>query len=267
MINPTPTPAYTQLTAFFNSNPGTRLHIEFHPTQPALPPTILTSGTNIAIPKPLLLEAFRTAHPTFFSPGTTDQGILDSTLVLLLVAAENLTAVNARRRIILGKGANNGRDEIKLIESFLTSPLNKHNKSPLLWNYRRWLTERFGVLEEGIEAELTVVEASGEVHPRNYYAWNHARFATTFFLPRSPSGPQLPYVLERTANFALSHVSDTSVWSFLQFLFFQTLEHPDPHSFRAQLADIVGKSMQFAHGIARGHESVWAFVRTVLGSE
>ncbi|KAG0638002.1 hypothetical protein HOY80DRAFT_969808 [Tuber brumale] len=171
MASPIPTspPAYTQLTAFFNSNPGTRLHIEFHPTQPDAPPTILTSTTNIAIPKPLLLQAFQTAHPTFSSPSATEQDILDSTLVLLLVASENLTAVNARRRIILGKGTNSGRDEIKLIESFLTSPLNKHNKSPLLWSYRRWLTERFGVLEEGIEAELAVAEASAEVHPRNYY--------------------------------------------------------------------------------------------------
>jgi len=24
--------------------------------------------------------------------------------------------------------------------------------------------------------------------------------------------------------------------------------------------------MQFAHGIARGHESIWVFVRTVIGS-
>lgn len=56
------------------------------------------------------------------------------------------------------------------------------------------------------------------------------------------------------------------MWSFLQFLFFQTLEHPDPRSFQVQLADIVEKSMQFAQGIARGHESIWVFVRTVLGS-
>jgi len=180
MASPTPTPAYTQLTAFFNSNPGTRLHIEFHPTQPDTSPTLLTSGTNIAIPKSLLLQAFQTAHLLFSSPNTK-QDILDSTLVLLLVASENLTAVNARRRIVLGKGANDGRDEIKLVESFLTSPLNKHNKSPLLWSYRRWLTERFGVLEEGIEAELAVVEASGEVHPRNYYVYPSPPF--TSFIP------------------------------------------------------------------------------------
>ncbi|RPA95571.1 hypothetical protein L873DRAFT_1307062 [Choiromyces venosus 120613-1] len=267
MTKPVPTPAYTKLTTFFNSNPGRILHIEFYPTQPDTPPKILTSGPNIAIPKPLLLQAFQTAHPTFSSADATKQEILDSSLVLLLIASESLTAVNARRKIILDRGARSGRDEIQLIASFLTSPLNKHNKSPLLWSYRRWLIERFGDLEEGIGAELGVVEASGEMHPRNYYAWNHARFATTFFLPRSPSHPQLSYLLDRTENFALSHVSDTSVWSFLQFLFFQTLEQPDPHTFRVQLGEIVWRSMEFVHVLARGHESVWVFVRTVLGSK
>lgn len=64
------------------------------------------------------------------------------------------------------------REEVKWLESVLTSTLAKHNKSPLLWHYRRWLVERYGVgilNEGGLEEEIKVVERSGEAHSRNYY--------------------------------------------------------------------------------------------------
>jgi hypothetical protein len=44
-----------------------------------------------------------------------------------------------------------------------------------------------------------------------------------------------------------------------------TLEVPG-RSFQEQLAEITVEVMEFAHGIARGHESVWVFLRTVLAS-
>lgn len=92
------------------------------------------------------------------------------------MGAENLTAVNTRRRVLLrgfheGLGVTTGREEVKWLEGVLTSPLAKHNKSPLLWHYRRWLVDRYGVdvLGGGLEEEMKVVQKSGEVHPRNYY--------------------------------------------------------------------------------------------------
>jgi hypothetical protein len=167
-----PSPPTTQLISFFQQNHGRRVHIEFHPS---LPPGVRAElqihDTNIAIPKPILLEAFARAHTTFAAATAASadtQGLLDSSLVLLLVASENLTAVNARRRIISGSGVDAARDEMRLVESLLTSPLQKHNKSPVLWDYRRWLVEGYGV-EVGLEDELEVVEMAGESHPRNYY--------------------------------------------------------------------------------------------------
>lgn len=109
--------------------------------------------------------------------------LLDASLVLLLVGAENLTAVNTRRRILLrgfdeGLGVVTGREEAKWLEGVLTSPLAKHNKSPLLWHYRRWLVERYGVcvLGGGLEEEMKIVQKSGEVHPRNYYVRANSLF-------------------------------------------------------------------------------------------
>lgn len=70
-----------------------------------------------------------------------------------------------------GLGVVTVREEAKWLEGVLTSPLAKHNKSPLLWHYRQWLVERYGVgvLGGGLEEEMKVVQKSGEVHPRNYY--------------------------------------------------------------------------------------------------
>lgn len=75
----------------------------------------------------------------------------------------------------------------------------------------------------------------------------------------------------RHAPFCLAHVSDTSCWSYLLFLFFKVAENrdpiiTDPGSSKKHLFDITKDAMCFAHGTARGHESIWAFLRTVLAS-
>lgn len=175
----------SQLAAFFSTCRGYHTHIEFRPS--TQDNDILVAGRNILIPKPFLIEAFISANETFTSllarspnpeqwSAEDAKALLDSSLILLLVGAENLTAVNTRRRILL-RGFDEGlrvvtvREEAKWLEGVLTSPLAKHNKSPLLWHYRRWLIERYGLdaLEGGLEEEMKVVQKSGEIHPRNYY--------------------------------------------------------------------------------------------------
>lgn len=67
------------------------------------------------------------------------------------------------------------REEMALLQGVLTSHLAKHNKSPSLWGYRRWIVERCGVGvlgDGGLRGELEVVRRSGEAHPRNYYVRN-----------------------------------------------------------------------------------------------
>lgn len=178
-------PPASQLAAFFNTCRGHHTHIEFRPS--TQDNDVLVVGHNILIPKPFLIEAFISANATFTSilarypnperwSAEDAKALLDASLILLLVGAENLTAVNTRRRILLrefdeGLGVVTVREEAKWLEGVLTSPLAKHNKSPLLWHYRQWLVERYGVgvLGGGLEEEMKVVQKSGEVHPRNYY--------------------------------------------------------------------------------------------------
>ena len=171
MQSPPTTSSVAQLTSFFRQNHGRRVHIEFHPSPPAgVPAELKIHETNIAIPKLILLEAFAGARVAFAAAAADAQSMLDSSLVLLLIAPENFTAVNARRRIVSARGADAARDEAKLLESLLTSPLQKHNKSSVLWDYRRWLVEEHGAEDGGsLEGELKVVEMAGESHPRNYY--------------------------------------------------------------------------------------------------
>lgn len=71
--------------------------------------------------------------------------------------------------------------------------------------------------------------------------------------------------VESYAEFCLAHVSDTSCWSFLLFLFFKACEYAE-NSTRTMLFDITKGVMYFAHDTARGHESVWVFLKTVLAS-
>lgn len=179
----------SQLSTFFNTHRGTPVHIEFHPSSPTNPDSrLLVDGPNIAIPKPFLIKAFLSANATFAwvlarSPEPKQwsaedaKTLVDTSLIILLVGAENLTAVNVRRRILLQDlfEVITPREEVKWLEGVLTSPLAKHNKSPSLWYYRRWLVGWYGVgilgggAGEGLEGEMGVVERSGEKHPRNYY--------------------------------------------------------------------------------------------------
>lgn len=184
MLDHTAPPA-SQLAAFFNTCRGHHTHIELRPSTHHNKVSI--AGYNILIPRPFLIEAFVSANATFTSllarspdpeqwSAEDAKALFNASLVLLLVGAENLTAVNTRRRILLrgfdeGLGVVTEREEAKWLGGVLTSPLAKHNKSPLLWYYRRWLVERYGVgvLGGGLEVEMKVVQKSGEVHPRNYY--------------------------------------------------------------------------------------------------
>ncbi|KAI5837562.1 hypothetical protein DFP73DRAFT_567594 [Morchella snyderi] len=284
MASPDPDPA-SELTAFFHAHRSTPVSIEFHPPHTPL----LTSGPHIAIPKSHLLAAFPPAYHTFSTlhpaaPWSTSdaRALLDATLILILVAAEHTTAVNTRRRI-LQLGLVAPREELALLQGVLTSHLAKHNKSPSLWGYRRWIVERcgVGVLGEdedegvgcGLKGELEVVRRSGEAHPRNYYAWNYARFIVDKFYSGSyggdavPPPPALRELVESHAALCRTHVSDTSFWSFLLFLFWRAQESASSGDDCGYIFSITKDAAIYAHGTARGHESVWIFVRTVIVDE
>lgn len=134
---------------------------------------------------------------------------MQATSVMLLYEPNHGTAINARKRYILShfhrpssSVAGSSDDDVVVngeliwLESYLTSPLPKHTKSPTLWAHRAWLLRLFvipglgdsvpglqgkrkqGISDDGrrlLEREMDVVMRAGERHPRNYYGWNYAR--------------------------------------------------------------------------------------------
>lgn len=102
-------------------------------------------------------------------------------------------------------------------------------------------------------------------------AWNYARFITdTFYTLHQTTTPPIQVLIDRHALFCLAHVSDTSCWSFLLFLFFRAVELGQSSIAnlpRRYLFDITKDVMCFGHDTARGHESVWVFLKTVLVSD
>jgi hypothetical protein len=62
-------------------------------------------------------------------------------------------------------------------------------------------------------------------------------------------------------------VSDTSFWSFLLFLFWRARESSSPSDDCGYIFSITKDAAIYAHDMARGHESVWIFIRTVIVDE
>jgi hypothetical protein len=183
--------------------------------------------------------------------------IMNSTTIILLLDAEHLTAANSRKRILLEKKLHFERlndaesaaklfwDELVFSQSFLTSPLHRHTKSPTLWSHRRWTVKElrrtidetmrptiFGqsiskckALDESwalAELEQVVMKAA-ERHPRNYYSWSYARWLVdSEFDCRASSLAAQSWLVSAEKNvhsWCLKHHSDISGWSFLLYLF------------------------------------------------
>ena len=213
--------AYRTLTDYFNTHRTAPTQISILPSAPSpsppppppppqsqsqLPPQILVCPPHLGIPKQSLIRAFVTARSLFVGPNTTPQpclpwpdgeglaGQLEATRILLLVASEHLTAVNTRKRLLCA-GLHSPAEELVWLESLLTSPLPRHNKSPLLWAHRRWVVSNFfspslALQQQGVtvDGELGVVRRSAEVHARNYYAWGYARWIVCCHYGNSCSG-------------------------------------------------------------------------------
>ncbi|KAF8475030.1 hypothetical protein BDZ91DRAFT_845219 [Kalaharituber pfeilii] len=199
--------------------------------------------------------------------------------------------------------------EINLLDGLLTAPaLNKHTKSPTLWSYRWWLLRRFGVLgtipplanpdedEDGqvsrlnptervllaqIRREMEIIQKAGDVHPRNYHAWNYARRLVTHHLPLANTAPTpgttiapsplIPSLTKTHFRLCLLHPTDTSLWSFLLFLlttYPPSPPHPSsPSKSQAYtvLTEMLSKlipAIKDTQGVTG--ETWWVFIRTLL---
>ena len=275
---------YTDIVQALNPNTSALLDIELLGKSHPLPPgcNILIDGNSIAIPKLKLVQAFVFARQLFFKclkdlKEDTLQDILNTSAVILLLDPEHITAANARKRVIqeYEKGTKAALEialgrELLATDSFLTSRLHRHTKSPTLWGHRRWLLENFKSINfaHNIQRDLdTVVLVAAERHPRNYYAWLHMRWVLQNFQHSDSSGyaiySQASKTISVVKDWCLRHPVDTSGWSFLLFCLF-TLEPSN------RLIEINSPICKEVLGLAASfqwtHESVWVFLRTLVAT-
>lgn len=312
-IQQTPvTVEYTDLVAALSSTVSMGLFkIELLPNSHPLESgsNVLVDGFTVAIPKKTLKNAFLSARQVFFDNlehvkifEQNQEAVLDASAVLLLMMPEHLTAVNARKRIIMGwekqseeKGRKRTVMDLWLLDSILWSRLNKHTKSPTLWSHRKWLIQRLpspeplqmertcSSLSLRREREISMIAlVSAEMHPRNYYAWGYLRWWIVQYpdvledfghCPITQSNMDLtPFGLPRLANtvleWCLKHPSDISGWAFLIWL----ITEPDacavgPLRLHGPFATVTRIVLDRTKSLKLRNESVWVFLRTIMSSQ
>lgn len=255
------------------------LEIEFLGKSHPLPAgtNVLVEGNSIAIPKLKLVQAFVVARRIFFGlvrncPEEKHQGLRAATAIILLMDPEHLTAANTRKRLVqLHKSAPGPKlrhildNEVAFVDSYLTSRLHRHTKSPTLWNHRRWLLElsRSVQIEHDVQKNLkTVVLTAAERHPRNYYAWSHLRWLVQAYGLGEESKLDM---LDTVKDWCLRHPDDTSGFSFL--LFGLSTFSPGEKLLRIERSTSICKEvLGLAVSFRWVHESVWVFLRTLVAS-
>lgn len=232
----------------------------------------LQDGNAIAIPKIRLVQAFLFARRILIEHRNKEHDenhdlLLKATSVILLMDPEHLTAANTRKRFLSDAAAMSYPDleerllkEKYYVDSVLTSRLHRHTKSPTLWGHRQWLMER--MRNRGLSVDLTgdlgnLVFVAAERHPRNYYAWSHARYLTavTLLQPDLQSGKPLSTAVEVSKRWCLAHHNDVSGWAFLMFLLSRCSE---------QVAPVFNEILKVATSFQWRNESVWYFLRNVV---
>jgi hypothetical protein len=281
-----PQAAYNDIVEALNLDTSDFLGIELLPRTHSLPPgcNVLVHGTSIGVPKLKLVQAFVVARQVFSNcledfKKDKFQDIRNATVVILLMDPEHITAANARKRIIkcLRKGSETDyqsvlRRELLVTDGFLTSWLHRHNKSPNLWGHRRWLLQELNSLNvpHDIEWDIeAVIFIAAERHPRNYYGWLHLRWLLRTFHNKGASlgGPDAFHQqksLGVVKDWCLKHPSDTSGWSFLLFYLLTT---NSSKSFRIERnSSICGEVLDLAISFKWTHETIWAFLRTLVAT-
>ncbi|OBS25728.1 hypothetical protein FPOA_06263 [Fusarium poae] len=229
---------------------------------------VLRDENAVAIPKLRIVQAFIVAqklHKKFLvgDQNVSIEQVMRSTAIMLLMDPEHLTASNTRKRLITDESKDGSigdmlRSEKHLLDSLLTSRLHRHTKSPTLWNHRRWLMEQYRIHSKDVPVEddiTSIIGVSGERHPRNYYAWCHARYLiSAFILPSSKVKDALSRIIISTQKWCFSHHNDISGW---QFLIFLLDKHP------SETSHVFRETLKLASSFKWRNESVWYFLRYI----
>ncbi|RFU80723.1 hypothetical protein TARUN_1492 [Trichoderma arundinaceum] len=230
---------------------------------------LLQDGPAIAVPKLRLVQAFIFARKLLHRPvgamrneTSRDGDASRATAVMLLMDPEHLTAANTRKRLLqatIKAGVDvepRLRDELYFVDSLLTSRLHRHTKSPTLWGHRQWLMQRFqdhGLEIDAVSTLKTVISVAAERHPRNYYAWLHARYLANAVSEAGSRGG-LSGMLEAAQKWAVSHHDDVSGWAFLMFFLDRHPEYAGP---------VLSETTRLAASFHWRNESVWYFFRNI----
>lgn len=243
---------------------------------------LLQDGHAVGISKLGLVQAFILArqhlsgHLDKTNPRTADELFL-ATSVILLFDPEYLTAANTRKRLIqteLSSSSPSSHARLRLtkeqrfVDSLLTSRLHRHTKSPVLWSHRRWLVDvSASALDIPVDVLSTlkeVVFVAGERHPRNYYAWCHARFLTARALQQSRFS--LPEATAAVRAWCFQHHTDISGWSFLAFLLGLEGDDKNGTSAAGSSSAMFAEVLDLVSSLRLANESVWVFLRTLAAS-
>ena len=244
----------------------------------------------VAIPKVRIVQAFIVARRHFLElmEQAKRSGQIRSrptelaTAVMLLMDPEHLTAANMRKRVLkqsmeicdLPTIQKLLEHEMWLLKSLLTSHLHRHTKSPTLWSHRRWVVQQLGKRHVKAEGSLknTLIEeifVSAERHPRNYYAWSHARFLLETNWGISEETDLLG-VLGATKDWCFKHHDDVSGWMFLLSVLRRV--QGEKRLVGSKLAseteseDVFDETVKLATAFRWRNESVWYFLRNLVSS-
>ncbi|KAK3343732.1 hypothetical protein B0T25DRAFT_305479 [Lasiosphaeria hispida] len=269
-----PLAAYQAISELLLASPnGGLLELEILPKTHQLPEGqfVLQDGCAAGVSKLGLVQAFLVArqmlrgHLDEAAPQSVDE-LFSVTAVMLFMDPENLTAANTRKRLLQSRITAEPektyvilQTEKLFLDSLLTSRLHRHTKSPTLWGHRRWLLQLF--VAEGFPVDVladitTVVFVAGERHPRNYYAWCHARY-----LVGLETGDSNDRVVTAVKQWSFKHHTDISGWSFLYFL----LGSKASSGTAAGCSTLI-EVVELASSLHLANESVWVFLRTLAAS-
>ncbi|CAJ2511577.1 Uu.00g072020.m01.CDS01 [Anthostomella pinea] len=270
-----PKPVYHDISSVLSNLPGSQLlEIELLGKSLPLEPGVnfLQDGAAVAIPKLRLVQAFLVARRILqkhleSSPKSISSDVLAATAVLLLMDPEHLTAANVRKRAVIMIMEDGDQVELVLkkdkqfVDSLLTARLHRHTKSPNLWSHRRWLLnicKAHGVVLDVRHDITQVVMVAGDRHPRNYVAWNHARFLLDMDSRLAAS------IAADIKEFCLRHHTDTSGWNFLLCAIGRI---DDEHTRLRTCSTLVADILEVVESFRWANESVWVFLRTIMAAE
>ncbi|RVD87028.1 uncharacterized protein DFL_005277 [Arthrobotrys flagrans] len=308
---------YARISGFFQSFRQQTVQIELLPFYPVPPTHIFVESTSLGIPKSSLWKAFRHARPLFFStlsalsssptiPSTNILlTLLNTSTILLLHDSEHLTAINARKRVLITLFppgtpfpiGNRGQElpispqgEYFFLTSLLTSPLHRHTKSPHLWNHRRWLISTYPSLKHpipppppgGTAPPSRPGTADNSALAKSFRRWCRKEVSTVLRAAEAHpknyyawtyarwivSSQGVPFNHEDLVSWCMKHPGDVSGWNFLAWLWTSEAlsSQGEPGERRLGVRyNQLFSVLKYSHNTAPGHEALWGFVRAVVG--